>query len=92
MRWLKEDDFKALVKEFEENLPPDELTLESLIPLAHEQLKSSLTGEGSISASQAKIALDVLKAARQEEAATTNLSGGTLAARLAELGDDVASD
>lgn len=92
LRWLERDDFKAAIEEFRANPEDESLTLESLIPLAHQQLKDSLTGAGTISASQAKIALDVLKAARAEEVATTNATGGTLAARLAELEGDGASD
>jgi transposase-like protein len=93
-RWFATEEFKQLILEEREKLDREENpeTLESLVSLAHKQLKDSLTGTSSVSASQAKIALDVLKAAESQARSSEVLGKSSLAARLEELDDRGTSD
>lgn len=84
LRWLDDQAFCEMVEEEKAALDaPADYSLDNLVPAAHELLKNALEG-GKVAASQARIALDVLKAA----ASLTPAEKGTvtsLESRLAEL-------
>jgi flagellar motor switch protein FliG len=64
-RWLKEPEFIALIDQFRAEIVAESQTLESLVPKAFNTLESLLNGDSGVSASTARVALDVLKAAAQ---------------------------
>ena len=87
LRWFNDQSFVALIEEERERIAsmpegPDH-SLESLVPDAHALLARALSGQ-SVPAGQARVALDVLKAA----AALTPVGGNlttSLEERLAHL-------